>query len=187
MKEKLEILRIAVSRLKSKGLQREAMELQSVINEIEVIGQGDDPIVDILSAYKMMHKIAEQRSNNIRIAVIRKNNECPFGLPIPLACTYAGDSTSDMEENGKLNKAIYNTERTHERCIFAGNVLENNEAVECNYGSILQGQKSIKMFHGNPQYPKMWSGFSGINLDRGYHSYSQQYGNELFPFPSIYG
>ena len=65
--------------------------------------------------------------------------------------------------------------------------MENNGAVECNYGTILQGKKSMKIFHGNPQYPKMWSGFSGIALDRGYHAYSQQYGNELFPFPSIYG
>lgn len=186
MKENLEFLRMAVGNLTSKGLKREAIELQSMIDEMEVVGQSGDPIADILSAYKTMHKIAEKK-NNVKIAVIRKDNECPFGLPIPQACIYAGDSTADMEENGKLNKAIYNTERTHERCVYAGNVLENNDAVECNHGSVLQGQKSIKMFHGNPQYPKMWSGFSGINLDRGYHSYSQQYGNEVFPFPSIYG
>ena len=186
MKEELGLLRTAMIRLEAKGLLREAAELKSVIDDLEVVGQSGDAIADILSAYKTMHKIAEKQ-NCIRLAIIRKSNECPFGLPIPQACMYAGDSTTDMEEGGKLNKAIYNTERTHERCVFAGNVLEHNDAVECNYGSVLQGQKSIKMFHGNPQYPKMWSGFSGINLDRGYHSYSQQYGNELFPFPSIYG
>lgn len=177
----------AVTKLRQKGFVQEANRLEKVIDNLKELKIEEGEIEDILSSYSRIHSLATIRQKVIT-AVIRKENECPFGLPIPQACKYAGDSVNDMAEGPhKINRMIYNSERDHSRCIFNDGLMEKQKSVNCTYGSILQGQKSIKMFHGNPQYPKMWSGFSGIALDRGYHAYSQQYGNELFPYPSIYG
>lgn len=176
-------LSTVVSKLEEKGLFVEAKKVKDIMEDL-LTGE-DQSIEDILSSYSRIHTAERHK---VITAVIRKGKECPFGLTIPQACKFAGDSITDMcEGHHKINRMIYNTERDHKRCIYAASIMENNKSVECNYGSVLQGKKSVKMFHGNPQYPKMWSGFSGIQLDRGYHAYSQQYGNELFPYPSIYG
>ena len=178
----------AVKKLRLKGFLREAEKIENITQEIKADFVVEDPIEDTLNSYRKIHNMAAVCKCKVITAVIRKENECPFGLPIPIGCKYAGDSVVDMVEGDHpINKKIYNTERTHESCIYNDNLLEEKKAVNCTYGTILQGKKSMKMFHGNPQYPKMWSGFSGIALDRGYHAYSQQYGNELFPYPSIYG
>lgn len=190
-------LREVISSLEGKDLSREADEVRNIVAELneeaDIIVDGDQGIEDTLNAYENMHKVEGSMSQNVKVAIIRKGEECPFGLSIPQTCSYAGDSVLDMdpidseEYCAVCNVSLYNYERSGERCIYADAVMNSNKAVDCNYGTVLAGQKSIKMFHGNPQYPKMWSGFSGIALDRGYHAYSQQYGNELFPYPSIYG
>ena len=176
----------AITILRQKGYVSDADRLQKVVDDL-VVGE-DQGLNDILNSYARMHRVDGGTRQKVVVAVIRKGTECPFGLPIPAACTFAGDSVEDMHEGPhKVNKMIYNTERDHSCCKFSDGLMEGQGAVNCTYGGVLQGQKHMKMFHGNPQYPKMWSGFSGIALDRGYHAYSQQYGNELFPYPSIYG
>ena len=186
-----------ISNLEEKGLSSEANQIRDIVaeftEEADIIVDGDQGIQDTLNAYKNIHRVESSMTQDIKIAVVRKGKECPFGLPIPMACSYAGDSILDMDPTNSeefcsiCNNTLYNYERSGERCIYADAVMANNKGVDCNFGTVTSGQRSVKMFHGNPQYPKMWSGFSGIALDRGYHAYSQQYGNELYPYPSIYG
>jgi len=186
-----------ISSLEEKGFLKEASRIRKImadlIEEADIIIDSEQGIEDTLNAYKNIHKTEGSIKQDVKIAVIRKGKECPFGLPIPQSCSYAGDSVLDMDPTNSeeycevCNVSMYNYERSSDRCLYADAVMANNKAVDCTFGTVSAGRKSIKMFHGNPQYPKMWSGFSGIALDRGYHAYSQQYGNELYPYPSIYG
>lgn len=112
-----------------------------------------------------------------KCAFIRSNrggeNQCPFGLDIPVSCKYAGDSIKNMapleivkesEHNQvkKTNKRIYLYTRTDTKCSFAAEILDNFDAVDCNYGDTAEGVGMPNALVGSPLYPQ---NFSGIGLD----------------------
>lgn len=114
------------------------------------------------------------------VAEVRKNeeNRCPFGLPIPFGCKYAGEHITKMapfevmgkevseEETQALASAntkllAWNLLRGSEKpspCKFAGHVLEKNNAVECNYDDTAPGQGPAQPLLPAPYYSKMFNG-----------------------------
>lgn len=109
---------------------------------------------------------------NIRSSKGEGEGGCPFGLPITLACNHAGDSVTHMcplstmpkekrEPIKKANKRVYIYYKTDSRCIYAANVLDKHNAVNCNFGDTAAGMHS-PTFSGSPLYPQT---FSGIGLD----------------------
>lgn len=119
----------------------------------------------------------------IRLAVIRKNevDGCPFGLSIPEACSKAGSTVQRMaplnifpdliptekEEIIKANQYIYDWKAEGTPCLFAGKILSEKSAVECNWNSTAAGETVGGTLMGSPFYAKM---FSGVGLD-GLYSY----------------
>jgi hypothetical protein len=88
---------------------------------------------------------------------------CPFGLPITEACEYAGSTilrmcdlstvTEEQKEQTTLtNKRIYIYYRTNERCLFAANIVKEENAVNCDYGDTAQGLH-VQHIEGSPLYP----------------------------------
>lgn len=111
-----------------------------------------------------------------RLAVIRKENirPCPFGLPIPTACKYAGDAIDRMQvleevekekRDGvkRSNKRIYVHSKTNERCPYADKIAEDHEAVHCDYG---EGGERLRDFplRPSPFYPRVFSGLGQTGL-----------------------
>jgi hypothetical protein len=102
----------------------------------------------------------------------RNGKLCPFGLPIALACGNAGDSTAHMcplealpadrrEAVTTANKRIYLYHKTGQRCLYAVNVMEDAQAVNCDFGDAGQGLGGAA-FSGSPLYAQT---FSGVGLD----------------------
>lgn len=103
-----------------------------------------------------------------------KSQRCPFGLPIPTACNCAGSSVSNMcplelmEKEGeekenkvlKANKRVYLYYKDDTRCLYADNIIEKFQAVNCDFGDTGQGMRS-PTFSGSPIYPQAFSGVSG--------------------------
>ena len=101
-------------------------------------------------------------------------DRCPFGLPITEACKHAGDSVANMapleliededkrERVEKANKRVYIYYKTGDRCIYAADIMEDQKAVNCNFGDHAQGAHLPKAFEGSPLYAQT---FSGIGLD----------------------
>jgi len=98
--------------------------------------------------------------------------QCPFGLPIPLACKHAGGSTAHMcpieavpEEKRKrtalANKRVYIHYKDGQRCMYARDVIESKEVVNCDFGDVGQGM-GVPAFEGSPLYAQT---FSGVGLD----------------------
>jgi hypothetical protein len=101
------------------------------------------------------------------------HGHCPFGLSIPVACRYAGDSIKNMvpleivKENERLqvektNKRIYLYTRTDSKCPFASEILDNFNAVDCNYGDTAEGVGMPNALVGSPLYPQ---NFTGMGLE----------------------
>src|SRR5271157_5156528 len=120
------------------------------------------------------------------MAEIRRNSEdgCPFGLPIPFGCQYAGNNvknmspidimgkdSSDDEKNaiGAANTKLlaWNLLRTSEKpskCPYVGHLLEKQGAVECNHDDSAPGQGSAQALQAAPFYSKMFNGvINGLN------------------------
>ena len=104
-----------------------------------------------------------------------KNNEaqrCPFGLPITTACHHVGSSISNMcplevVEEGerrdrvkKANSRVYLYYKDDTRCLYAANIIDKNESVNCDFGDTAQGMHS-PAFSGSPIYPQAFSGVNG--------------------------
>lgn len=123
---------------------------------------------------------------HLKVANIRKNDEdiCPFGLPIPFGCKNAGEYTSKMAPFSVMGKnpsseekemlAAANTKllawsllRSSEKpclCKYAGHVLENNNAVECNYDDTAPGEGPAQPLLQTPYYSKMFDTIiTGLN------------------------
>lgn len=117
---------------------------------------------------------------HLKLAEIRKNDNepCPFGLPIPFGCKCAGSNiekmapldvmgkdTSEDEQKmiGTANTKLlaWNLLRSTERptqCPYAGHILEDKDAVECNYEDTAPGEGSAQALQAAPFYSKMFSG-----------------------------
>ena len=102
-----------------------------------------------------------------------KEKKCPFGLPITIACQHAGNSVTYMcpldaveteEEKKKVekaNKRVYIWYKENQRCLYAHNIIESKDVVNCDYGDVGEGMKT-PAFAGSPMYAQT---FSGIGLD----------------------
>jgi len=101
-----------------------------------------------------------------------KVKRCPFGLPITLACKNAGESVTHMcpleglsEGNGGrialANKRVYIYHKSGQRCLYAVNVMDEAQAVNCDFGDAGAGMGGTP-FAGSPLYTQT---FSGIGLD----------------------
>lgn len=111
-----------------------------------------------------MKKCAFIRSDN--------KNSCPFGLPITAACHNAGNSVSHMcpismveETKGEVvktaNLRVYIYYKTGDRCMYAANIMDGQNVVNCNMGDSAAGMHSPAM-SGSPLYTQ---NFAGVGLD----------------------
>ena len=111
-----------------------------------------------------------------KCAFIRSDSKgtkkCPFGLPITLACLNAGDSVTHMcpvssisedkiESVIKANKRVYIYHKTGGRCLYAADVMEKLDSVNCDFGDTAAGMHS-PAFSGSPLYAQT---FAGVGLD----------------------
>jgi len=116
---------------------------------------------------------------HLKLAEIRKNNDspCPFGLPIPFGCRYAGKNVERMapldimgeeasdeekEQIGSANTKLlaWNLLRSTEEpsvCPYAGHILQEKEAVECNYNDTAPGQGPAQSLNTSPFYAKVFT------------------------------
>jgi hypothetical protein len=103
----------------------------------------------------------------------QKEKRCPFGLPIALACNNAGDSVTHMcpleaiskDKNERVvlaNKRVYLYHKTGQRCLYAVDVMDEVQAVNCDFGDVGQGMGMGGAISGSPLYAQT---FSGIGLD----------------------
>lgn len=101
-----------------------------------------------------------------------ESKRCPFGLPITLACKNAGETVTRMcpvkavpeekrDQVAKANKRVYIHGKTGQRCLYAQDIIEKNEAVNCDFGDVAEGMQT-PAFEGSPLYAQT---FSGIGLD----------------------
>jgi hypothetical protein len=101
-----------------------------------------------------------------------KEQKCPFGLPITLACGNAGESVAHMcpleaappEKRmaiAEANKRVYIHSKTGARCMYAHDIMDQARAVNCDFGDAGAGMNT-PAFSGSPLYAQT---FSGIGLD----------------------
>jgi len=111
-----------------------------------------------------------------KCSFVRSDNnglkKCPFGLPIIKGCACAGDSVSHMcplvfvpedkrDQVKKANARVYIYYKTGERCIYASNIMNNQDVVNCDFGDTAAGLGSVP-FTGSPLYSQT---FGGVGLD----------------------
>jgi hypothetical protein len=123
---------------------------------------------------------------HLKLAEIRKNDEspCPFGLPIPFGCQNAGDHVDNMAPFSVMGKEVsedekemlaaantkllaWNLLRNSDKprpCKYAGHILEQHNAVECNHDDTAPGQGPSQPLMPAPFYSKMFNGIiTGLN------------------------
>lgn len=116
---------------------------------------------------------------HLKLAEIRKNDDspCPFGLPIPFGCKCAGANidkmapldvmgkeTSEEEQKmiGSANTKLlaWNLLRSTEKlkpCRYAGHILEQRDAVECNFSDSAPGEGPPQALNTPPFYSKVFT------------------------------
>ena len=139
-----------------------------------------------------------------KVAIIRGKDlrECPFRLPVNIACGCAGDSVSKMapidiadgdqkeeEKIAKGNKMVYVYAKTGERCTYADKILEVAGKVDCDFEDTGAGYQSTP-FTGSPLYPRTFSGIGRESINSvplGYYSDNNQSRNIFFGLFSLIG
>jgi len=116
----------------------------------------------------------------LKLAEVRTNTEspCPFGLPIPFGCQYAGvfvdkmapvdvmgeDSTKEEKVSiGGANTkmlawSLLRTSEKPKQCRYVGHIIEANKAVECNFDDSAPGEGPAQALLAAPFYSKIFSG-----------------------------
>lgn len=148
---------------------------------------------------------------HLKIANIRKNEDtpCPFGLPIPFGCQYAGEHIKRMAPFETMGKEVSEEEREMigaantkllawsllrdsekpKQCPYAGHIIEQNDAVECNFEDSAPGQGAGQALTAAPFYSKVFSG--GMNglytYPAGYYSDYNVSRNLYFGIYSLQG
>jgi len=101
-----------------------------------------------------------------------EDQRCPFGLPITTACHHVGSAISNMcplevvdegdkrDRVKKANSRVYLYYKDDTRCLYAANVIDKQEAVNCDFGDTAQGMHSPAL-SGSPIYPQAFSGVNG--------------------------
>jgi hypothetical protein len=169
-----------------------ANEIDRII-EIEALEQ-QSAIEAILSIYKKKHVLTSGIEGFCNLAIIkeaelRKDNlspeqRCPFGLSIPEGCSTVGDAILEMEPRDvefKQNRRIFEERKTGQPCPFAAQIMKNQEAVNCTFGTEVENREIPKIYRGSPIYPRLFEGFNTVNLDRNYYQYHD------FSYYSLYG
>jgi len=178
-----DLIKIA-DNLDCQGLSVLSNKIDKII-ELEALEQKS-ALDAILDSYRRRHTVASACSF-CKQADIRKDNtsdKCPFGLNIPQACQDVGTAVTDMEPRGpemKHNKRVYEKYKTGSQCPFAAQVLSDQEAVNCTFGTEIGAREVPKLYRGSPIYPRLFEGFNTINLDRSYQQYHD------FSYYSLYG
>lgn len=111
-----------------------------------------------------------------KIAMIRTpgGNQCPFGLPISVACKNAGESVNRMQELAeapeeqreryqRANRKAYRHHQEGKRCIYADKIVEGKDAVNCDYGDYGQGMRDHPI-RPSPFYPRVFNGMAQTGL-----------------------
>ena len=128
----------------------------------------------------------------------KKGDQCPFGLPITKACMNAGESVTHMcptdfvEDEGKkervkkANKRIYIYHKTGGRCLYAADVMEKFDSVNCNFGDTAAGMHG-PAFTGSPLYAQSFgTGIDGLyGFPMGMYSDNSQSRNLFFGLFSL--
>ena len=163
--ERVELLVNLASKLDKMGLHSLASKVDATLQK-----EATD-IELILNIYTELHTVTAALPTAIKkniFAVLRKDDRpdvptCPFGLPIPRACEFVGDTVNEMatrKVEHKHNRRIYNAKRTHQHCPFALQILKSKNAVQCSQGTINAGIPAFEEFSGSPYYPKMRQAFN---------------------------
>lgn len=93
---------------------------------------------------------------------------CPFGLPIKEGCKCAGDSVSHMcplqfisedkrDQVEKANLRVYIYYKTGDRCLYANDIMKEQDVVNCDFGDSAAGMGDVA-FSGSPLYAQTFSG-----------------------------
>ena len=111
-----------------------------------------------------------------KLAMIRQQdaNECPFGLPIALACKNAGDTVLKMQpledvpsEQRKrykgANRRAYRHHQDGKRCIYADKIIEGKDIVNCDFGDFGEGIRDHPI-RPSPYYPRVFNGIAQTGL-----------------------
>lgn len=147
----------------------------------------------------------------IKLAIIRKNDEetCPFGLPIPFGCQNVGKLIDKMGSFDMMGKDITEDEKNQIsdantrllgwhllrsaeescKCKFAGNIIEEKKAVECNFNDTAPGESPNNLL-GAPFYSQVFQGVgtSGLNTyPVGYYTDYNSSRNLFFGMYSLQG
>lgn len=176
-KERLDFLVQFASKLDKLGLHDLASKVDSVL-KAECEG-----IEAIISIYRDLHQIRSKKElQRVITSTLRKDDspdvsKCPFGLPIPRACKYAGDSVLEMSARPvefRYNRKLYNKKRGRCTCPYALQILSKKHAVRCSYGTINSGIPHWEQFSTSPFYPKLWQGFNlpDVVMNRNYYAYN---------------
>jgi hypothetical protein len=108
----------------------------------------------------MLKKLAVIRGVGIR--------ECPFGLPVTLACKTVGnaiDRMQPLEEIApnkrdickKANKRIFRHYADGKQCPYADSVIDHKNVTNCDYGDSAAGSHEVA-FPASPVYPRIFNG-----------------------------
>lgn len=146
-----------------------------------------------------------------KLAVIRsdEHEQCPFGLPITESCEMVHDAVEKMapldilgdkateEEKQKLinaNKRLFRWRLMHDgtepnKCIYADQIFDEKEKVNCNYGGTGEGISQEGTLLGSPFYSQV---FSGVGLDSLYsipwgYSFTPNVTNLYYAMRSLQG
>jgi hypothetical protein len=105
---------------------------------------------------------------------IRSNKDrgCPFGLPISESCKNAGNSAMHMcplesispnkqDRVMRANGRVYLYYKTGDRCVYAANIIDDKNVVNCDFGDTGAGL-NVPAMSGSPLYAQT---FAGIGLD----------------------
>lgn len=149
-------------------------------------------------SYTQEQEVKEDKS--VKLAVIRGDGlrECPFGLPISVACNTVGDAINRMapiSENGdkekltKANNLVYLYHKNNTKCPYASKVLDNYNKVDCDYGDTAQGFGD-PAWQGSPLYIQTFNGLdvAGLNSQPlGFYSENDISRNLFFGLFSLLG
>lgn len=137
---------------------------------------GDSEAAKDFQEYAKKSKCSKLNILNNKTATIRGPGvrECPYGLPIAVACQNAGDSVKNMtelarvdkekcEKQAKANKRVYLYNQTGQRCIYADKIAEGKDRVHCDHSEAGAGISDSPM-RPSPFYPRVFHGLGQYGL-----------------------
>lgn len=136
---------------------------------------GDSEAAEDFKEYTKKVK-CELNVLNDKVAMIRGPGvrECPFGLPIAVACHNAGNAVDNMMEldrcdkdkvdkQKKSNRRVYLHNQTGQRCTYADKIADDKDRVHCDFGEAGAGLSDSPM-RASPYYPRAYHGLGQFGL-----------------------